>query len=649
MTDKLKNDVIGKKVKITKPTPPKTDIDLDNSLEDAILEAADTSTLKTDVLNSFSTLAQNREAEFELIDTMGMDSTIAAAIETYTEDIVQPNDKGQIFWIESDDKEVAKYTSYLMQKINFDKNAYKWAYDLVKYGDVYVKLVRKSEFENSIIFNSNKKDSLQEDVNLVMSSKNDHYADVLDTVNNPNEMFELTKFGKTIGFIQAPVNVQKDFRANNEINSYITYNMRKRDVNIYSATDYIHACMEDSVSRTTEEIDIFLDDDSDGEAIDKKSSSETFQVKRGAGILNDLFKVWRQLSLMENSILLSRITRASITRVIQCEIGDMPKNQVQNVITRIKALLEQKSSIDVNNKMSEYVNPGPVENMVIVPTRNGKGGLSTQQIGGDYDPKTLTDLDWFNNKLFGGLKIPKQYLGWTDDNTGFNGGTSLTILSSRYGKAIKRFQKCLIEMVTNALNLILIDKGYSRMVNKFRVVMQSPLTQEDLDLKQDLSNSLRNVSDIMNTLSDIQEPQQRLKILKGLLSDVLANQEITNVLQEEIEKLEKEAEGQTNKNQNENQENDLGGGFEGLDNTPSPIGEEPLPETPSQETSLKDNIEEQEQEFNPTDALEQEEETTETQSENNPQEINNETNNEERLPSFSELGIDGTDNRNNRR
>ena len=649
MTDKLKNDVIGKKVKITKPTPPKTDIDLDNSLEDAILEAADTSTLKTDVLNSFSTLAQNREAEFELIDTMGMDSTIAAAIETYTEDIVQPNDKGQIFWIESDDKEVAKYTSYLMQKINFDKNAYKWAYNLVKYGDVYVKLVRKSEFENSIIFNSNKKDSLQEDVNLVMSSKNDHYADVLDTVNNPNEMFELTKFGKTIGFIQAPVNVQKDFRANNEINSYITYNMRKRDVNIYSATDYIHACMEDSVSRTTEEIDIFLDDDSDGEAIDKKSSSETFQVKRGAGILNDLFKVWRQLSLMENSILLSRITRASITRVIQCEIGDMPKNQVQNVITRIKALLEQKSSIDVNNKMSEYVNPGPVENMVIVPTRNGKGGLSTQQIGGDYDPKTLTDLDWFNNKLFGGLKIPKQYLGWTDDNTGFNGGTSLTILSSRYGKAIKRFQKCLIEMVTNALNLILIDKGYSRMVNKFRVVMQSPLTQEDLDLKQDLSNSLRNVSDIMNTLSDIQEPQQRLKILKGLLSDVLANQEITNVLQEEIEKLEKEAEGQTNKNQNENQENDLGGGFEGLDNTPSPIGEEPLPETPSQETSLKDNIEEQEQEFNPTDALEQEEETPETQSENNPQEINNETNNEERLPSFSELGIDGTDNRNNRR
>lgn len=97
MATKDTERVVGKKVKITPVEPAKTSVDLDNSLEDTILAAAVNSTLRTDVLESFSTVAQNREAEYELIDTMTMDSTMAAAVETYAEDITQTNNKGEIF------------------------------------------------------------------------------------------------------------------------------------------------------------------------------------------------------------------------------------------------------------------------------------------------------------------------------------------------------------------------------------------------------------------------------------------------------------------------------------------------------------------------------------------------------------------------
>nr|DAE27130.1 MAG TPA: portal vertex protein [virus sp. ctnRj46] len=40
--------------------------------------------------------------------------------------------------------------------------------------------------------------------------------------------------------------------------------------------------------------------------------------------------------------------------------------------------------------------------------------------------------------MYGALRVPKQFMGFTDDATGFNGGTSLTIISSRYAKMIKR-------------------------------------------------------------------------------------------------------------------------------------------------------------------------------------------------------------------
>lgn len=298
---------------------------------------------------------------------------------------------------------------------------------------------------------------------------------------------------------------------------------------------------------------------------------------------------------MENSILLSRVTRSSITRAIQMEVGDMPQNQVANVTQRVKTLLEQKSSIETGTKMSEYTNPGPVENIVILPTRNGKGAINMTQIGGDYDPKTLTDLDHFVNKLAGGLKIPKPLLGFTDDSTGFNGGTSLTILNSDYGKAIKKMQKALIQMVTDAINLILIDKGKNSMINNFKIMMQVPVTQEEIDLKNDLSSSLRNISDIMTTLGDIDDQASRIKILKLLLSETLSNQEITNILSEYIDKLEKDAsEDEDKEDEDKEQDEDLDNGFDfEEDNDSNFLNNSPSSEIEEEEfASDTDNVDE---------------------------------------------------------
>ena len=471
---------------------------------------------------------------------------------------------------------------------------------------------------------------MDEDVNIIVNKESDHYADTLDTVRNPGEMFELTKFGKTIGYIKAPVNIQKDFRTNNDINSLITYKMRRNDVDVYAPTEFVHGCLESSYTRSEEELDIFMSDDDYEKAI----HPETFQIKRGAGILNDLFKVWRQFSLMENSILLSRLTRSSITRAIQMEVGDMPQNQVMNVTSRVKSLLEQKSALETGTKMSEYVNPGPVENIVILPTRNGKGGIQMTQIGGDYDPKTLTDLDHFVNKLAGGLKMPKPLLGFTDDNTGFNGGTSLTILSSDYGKAIKKMQKVLTQMVTDAINLLLMDKGKSAMINNFHIVMQVPVTQEEIDLKSDLSNSLRNISDIMGTLGDIDDPIAKTKVLKSLLSETLANQEVTNILQDYIERLEDEQARRKDEDESEEGMQPDSGGLGGLGMPPDMGADEvsdfsPMDGSPSS-AEEEPEVEEPEPEPEAEPEEGQQEETDEGE--------------EVALPSPSDLGVDFTNN-----
>ena len=105
--------------------------------------------------------------------------------------------------------------------------------------------------------------------------------------------------------------------------------------------------------------------------------------------------------------MLNRLTKSAIVRLLQVEVGDMPKEKVQLQLQKVKQLIEQKTAIKESKAMSEYTDPGPIENNIYVPTHNGIGALTTSQIGGDVDVKSLADLDYFKNKYFG---APNRYL-----------------------------------------------------------------------------------------------------------------------------------------------------------------------------------------------------------------------------------------------
>ena len=241
-------------------------------------------------------------------------------------------------------------------------------------------------------------------------------------------------------------------------------------------------------------------------------------------------------------MLLNRVTKSSIVRLISVEVGDMPKENVTKTLQRIKQLIEQKAAINKGVGMTEYTNPGPIENNVYITTHDGVGAITTTQIGGDVDVKGLADLEWYRDKLFGALQVPKQFFAQTDDSTGFNGGSSLTIISSRYAKTVKYVQTVIQQLVTNIINLILLDKGLDSYINNFEIRMQPPVTQEDVDKRDNKSAQVQLTSDIMNMLTDVEDQTARLKILKSLLSDIVTDDEVISELQQQIEVLEQQQE-----------------------------------------------------------------------------------------------------------
>lgn len=528
----------------TRPMPkPKTEIGIDiekniiNNITDGVTSG---NNLDISVIESFTQVSQNRNQLYDLIDNMSEDSTIAAALETYAEDATEYNDSGKIVWVESSDPDVQKYINYLLESINVDKHVYKWVYNLVKYGDLYVRLYRNSDISDAL-FAEEKDTQLNEDINVKTYSRNDQYVHYVEMCPNPAEIFELTKFGKTYAYIEAPSNILNTSLVTTMDNSYSqqfnSYKFKKnKDINIYDPTCFVHASLEDNSNRSPEEVNIFLNDAD----YDNNSNALTYKVKRGQSLLYNTFKIWRELTLLENAVLLNRLTKSSIIRLINVEVGDMPKESVGPHMMRIKNMIEQKAAINESNSFSEYTNPGPIENNVYIPTHDGKGTISTSQVGGDVDVKSLIDLDYFKNKLFASIKIPKQYFGETDDAAGFNGGTSLSIISSRYAKTIKRIQNTVVQMTTDIVNLMLLDKKMNNYINKFEIHMLPPTTQEEIDRRENLSSKVQITSDIMNLFGDVEDNTIKLKVLKDLLSGVVSDTDILTLLQEEIDRIEQE-------------------------------------------------------------------------------------------------------------
>ena len=240
--------------------------------------------------------------------------------------------------------------------------------------------------------------------------------------------------------------------------------------------------------------------------------------------------------------MLNRLTRSSLVRIIQIEVGDMPKESVGVHLMNIKSLIEQKAAITSGGGMNEYTNPGAIENCIYVPTHNGVGNITMSNIGGDANIKDIADLDYYQDKFFGAAKVPKQYFGVTGDGAGFDGGKSLALLSSRYAKTIKRIQNVLIQMITDAINLILLNDGLENYVNKFTIKMLPPTTQEEIDRRENFKNKISYVRDTMDLFTDIDSTSMKLKLLKALLSSAITDPEVIQLLQEQIDAIEMEQE-----------------------------------------------------------------------------------------------------------
>ena len=203
----------------------------------------------------------------------------------------------------------------------------------------------------------------------------------------------------------------------------------------------------------------------------------------GKSMVESTRKIWKQLTLMEDAMLIHRIMRAPSKRVFKIDIGNIPPNEVDNYMQRI--INKMKKTPFMDESTGEYNLKYNMQNLTedfFLPVRGGDSGTEINELGGiDYD--STEDIEYLKNKLLASLRVPKAFLGF-DENVG--GKATLAAEDVRFARTIERIQRIIVSELTKIAVVHLYSQGYTDedLVN-FELNLASPSTmyeQEKIEL-----------------------------------------------------------------------------------------------------------------------------------------------------------------------
>lgn len=460
--------------------------------------------------SKFTELSSDRAVQYAAYDNMTTDIIISSALEMYADDASQYDNQGRLIWAESDDPDLVDYIDKLLDTLGIGKSLWVIYYNLALYGDVYIRLFKKTNeiYTQGNYPYTNLNDAMEISENVLdVTSSYQRYVEVSD---EPENIYELVKNGKTVQY--AYVN-----KSSSDLNQYGSHG-----VEFYPPDQFVHIYIENPHIRDKETFSFKAREHDTN--IDK---TYTYKVRRGKSMLHDIYAVEREIQLLENALLLNRISKSAITRLVQMEVGDMPKPQVRNLTRRLKTNLEAKLSVSTDEKsMKNYLASSGIDNLIVSPTRNGKGSISIETISADPDTRSILDLDYFNDKRFGGLRIPKAFLGY-DETLSANSGGTLAQLDARYGRSVKRLQTCVVSGITDLVNLFLLHDNRIKDIGEFKIRVVSPTTADDLARDENLSNKLRTIGDILQVIED--DPTiDKTELFQQLITNFIGDSRISD-------------------------------------------------------------------------------------------------------------------------
>jgi hypothetical protein len=214
--------------------------------------------------------------------------------------------------------------------------------------------------------------------------------------------------------------------------------------------------------------------------------SDSNFIPYGKSMIEQSRKVWKQLSLMEDAMMIHRIMRAPEKRVFQVDIGNIPPAEVDNYMQKILNKMKKTPIIDQNT--GEYNLKYNMQNITedfFMPVRGGDSGTRIESLPG-LTYEATEDIEYLKNKMLAALRVPKAFLGYEES---LGSKATLAAEDVRFARTIERIQRITISELTKIAIVHLYAQGYTDadLVN-FELDLTNPSTIYETE-KVELWNS----------------------------------------------------------------------------------------------------------------------------------------------------------------
>jgi len=384
---------------------------------------------------NYQTLRIQLYSDYEAMDT---DPIIASALDILADEATLKNDQGEVLAVKSSDENIQRVLYNLFYDVlNIEFNLWSWTRNMCKYGDFFLKLEIAEKFGvyNVLpytVYNMNRYEGLDPENPAKVEFSID--PDGLASSTDPNTMY------------------------------------RKKDSNVISLDNY--------------------------EVAHFRLISDTNYLPYGRSFIEPARKIYKQLTLMEDAMLIHRIMRAPEKRTFFVNVGSIPPAEVDQFMQ--KTINTMKKTPYIDQKTGQYNLKFNMQNMMedfYIPVRGGDASTRIETTKGlDYDG--TNDIQYLQSKMFAALKIPKAYFGYEGD---LQGKATLAAEDIRFARTVERIQKILESELTKIALVHLYTQGFTgESLTNFEIKLTNPsiiFEQEKVALlkeKIDLANQMKD-------------------------------------------------------------------------------------------------------------------------------------------------------------
>jgi len=330
------------------------------------------------------------------------DPVIGGSVETYADESTQRDEGSRMFTISAKDRKTEKLLDELFfDKLRIDDIMWKMSFEMCKYGDLFYE----------IVFNKKLDDIL--------------YLKYV----SPYRMFRIEKEGKLKGFEYLTDTKSFLSRKEGDIYKQLTGTPDRSGSKKINPYKIIHFKIDDN-------------------------RYEPY----GRSILDTSRTTWKQLTLLEDAVLVYRLVRAPERRVWYIDTGQLSTDKAIAYTQKVKEMLRKKPIIDpLTGRINDTKKAISYVEDFWIPVRAGSTGNKIETLPGAQRLGEVDDLEYFRSKILYYMRIPKAF--FTDEGSVQLSGKSLAAMDIFFGRAIERIQTFLEKGLYKIAYIYLILKN----------------------------------------------------------------------------------------------------------------------------------------------------------------------------------------------